>query len=294
MIKLDLFKEIKETAIIALFNDDYLMDKLVLKGGSCIELAYNLHSRSSKDIDFSMEAEFDDKTLEEVTQKIETQYRKFFPDIGYYPFDFKLKNKPRYVADNIKMSGYGLSFKLITLEKYSLYKDDLSQLRSNSEPLGTGVKKDFVIEISKYEYCEQKEIKEIGGHKVYVYSPMLLVFEKLRAICQKMKEYRNREGDLDLPRARDFYDIFLLNTELGPIDYKSKENRDILKQVFDAKDVDLNLLSKVEEKRAIHENDFQTVLQTDFMSSKRIEIFDYYFEYVLGLIDEELEKFWIV
>lgn len=270
IVKLDLFNEIKETAIIALFNDDYLMNKLVLKGGSCIELAYNLHARSSKDIDFSMQGEFDNQALNEVTLKIETQYKKFFNNIGYYPFDFKLKNNPRYLPENIKMSGYALSFKLVSMENYNLYKNDLLKLRNNSIALGAGDKKDFIIEISKYEYCEQKELKEIGGHKVFVYSPMLIVFEKLRAICQKMKEYRNREEDLDLPRARDFYDIYLVDTELGPIDYKLEENRHILEKVFEAKDADLNLLSRVKDKRAIHSNDFQTVLQTDFRDPKRI------------------------
>ena len=32
----------------------------------------------------------------------------------------------------------------------------------------------------------------------------MIICEKLRAICQKMKEYRNNPEDIDLPRARDF------------------------------------------------------------------------------------------
>ena len=69
----------------------------------------------------------------------------------------------------------------------------------------------------------------------------MIICEKLRAICQKMKEYRNNPDDVDLPRARDFWDIYLIQENLPRVDFKLQENREILKRVFEAKDVDLNL-----------------------------------------------------
>ena len=151
----------------------------------------------------------------------------------------------------------------------------------------------FSIDISKYEYVKGKELKELDGHKLYIYPPVLIVCEKLRAICQKMKEYRDNSGDNDLPRARDFYDINIICENLQKVDFKTSENRETLRQVFNAKDVDLNLLLKIKAKRTIHEDDFKSVIATDTKNNRRPEVFDYYFEYVLDLVDD-LEKFWVV
>ena len=144
-----------------------------------------------------------------------------------------------------------------------------------------------------FEYKQNKEKKKIDGKKIYFYPPIMIICEKLRAICQKMKEYRNNPEDIDLPRARDFWDIYLVQENLQKVDFKLQENREILKHVFDAKDVDMNLLLKLEEKRHIHENDFRNVQLTDTANKKYPTHFDFYFEYVLGLIND-LEKFCVV
>ena len=60
MIDAKEFLKIKKLALISLVSDDILIDKLVLKGGTCLELAYKIHCRSSKDIDFSIDNEFSD------------------------------------------------------------------------------------------------------------------------------------------------------------------------------------------------------------------------------------------
>ena len=63
MIDAKEFLKIKKLALISLVSDDILMDKLVLKGGTCLELAYKIHCRSSKDIDFSIDNEFTDAEI---------------------------------------------------------------------------------------------------------------------------------------------------------------------------------------------------------------------------------------
>lgn len=45
------------------------MNKLVLKGGTCLELAYQLNHRASKDIDFSIEDDFSEEELEAFCQQ---------------------------------------------------------------------------------------------------------------------------------------------------------------------------------------------------------------------------------
>ena len=292
MVDVQEFSNIKKLAIISLVSNDILMNKLVLKGGTCLELAYQINSRSSKDIDFSIGNEFSSEELEQIQKELPHIFNANFHPLGYYVFDFKIKNKPVHIQ-NIKMSGYSLSFKVCKLDAYKQYGNNLQKLRDRALDLGASNKNDFVIDISKYEYVANKAQKEIDGCCVYVYPPVMIICEKLRAICQKMKEYRNNPDDVDLPRARDFWDIYLIQENLQKVDFKLEENRNILKHVFDAKDVDMNLLLKVKEKRHIHEDDFQNVRQTDNFGRKYPKVFDFYFEYVLDLINS-LEKFWVV
>ncbi|MBP2658805.1 MAG: hypothetical protein H6Q69_1837 [Firmicutes bacterium] len=63
-------KELKKIVLIALFSDDVLMDKFVLKGGSAIDLIYKIDSRASVDIDVSMENDFSKEELQEIEEGI--------------------------------------------------------------------------------------------------------------------------------------------------------------------------------------------------------------------------------
>lgn len=47
-------------AITALFSNDDLLDRIVLKGGNAMSLVHGLTERSSLDLDFSMEEDFAD------------------------------------------------------------------------------------------------------------------------------------------------------------------------------------------------------------------------------------------
>ena len=42
---------IKRLAIVAMFSDDGLMEKLVLKGGNLLDLVYGISTRASLDVD---------------------------------------------------------------------------------------------------------------------------------------------------------------------------------------------------------------------------------------------------
>lgn len=47
-------KDIRRLVIIALFSDDELMEKFVLKGGNALDVVYNIGTRSSVNIDLSI------------------------------------------------------------------------------------------------------------------------------------------------------------------------------------------------------------------------------------------------
>ena len=51
-VDLDRIEKIKRLAIIAMFSDDDLMERLVLKGGNALDIVYEIGSRASMDLDF--------------------------------------------------------------------------------------------------------------------------------------------------------------------------------------------------------------------------------------------------
>ncbi|EKE03399.1 MAG: hypothetical protein ACD_20C00209G0010 [uncultured bacterium] len=283
-------EKIKKIAIKAIFSDDFLVDRLVLKGGNCIDLAYKLSNRSSIDIDFSMETDFSQDELNEFTDMLQKKFPQYFNEGGYYPFDIKITNRPKLNPKDHKWGGYQLTFKVISHKKYQEFNGGLNQIRKNAIALGKGDSRAFKIDISKFEYCQNKQSFDLDGVMIYIYSPTMTVFEKLRAICQKMAEYEYNPTRKDEPRARDFYDIYIVNEELAKINFKDSENREIITEIFKAKSVPLEFLSKVKEKREVHRDDFISVKATISIASMD---YDFYFDYVLALIDE-LEGFWVI
>lgn len=54
------FVTVRRLIITALFADEKLTEQLVLKGGNALSLVYELSSRTSLDLDFSIAKDFDD------------------------------------------------------------------------------------------------------------------------------------------------------------------------------------------------------------------------------------------
>jgi hypothetical protein len=115
----------------------------------------------------------------------------------------------------------------------------------------------------------------------------MIVCEKLRAICQQMREYgpvvkrTNRTGS---SRARDFIDIYTLMS-VRNFDLTTEQNRELLAQVFAAKRVKLSLLRKVGEYREFHRTSYNSVVDT-VKAGVTLKDFDFYVNFVLGLIEQ--------
>ncbi len=76
----DKLRFIRKLVLIAIFSDDDLMDRFVVKGGSAIDLIYKLDSRASVDIDLSMEDDFSEAELTVVKQKLDVAIRQTFEE----------------------------------------------------------------------------------------------------------------------------------------------------------------------------------------------------------------------
>lgn len=290
MVDVDRLEHIKKIAIIAMFSDDDLMDILVLKGGNAIDIVYGIASRSSLDLDFSIATEFNQVEMSLIKSKFEKALYRVFDEAGYRVFDIKFGERPEDSGPDVPpfWGGYRLEFKLIDKTKYAELENDVQRLRLSAVDVGPGTRKTYRIEISKWEYCDGKNAEELDDYTVYVYTPAMIVLEKLRAICQQMPEYSRFLGkSYETARARDFFDIHTV-VEYFNINLTTSENLNLLKNIFKAKEVPVNLIGNIKEFREYHRPDFIAVENTVKLNI-RIKDFDYYFDYVVNKCNKLLE-----
>jgi hypothetical protein len=282
-----MIEKIRKLIIIAMFSDDDLMTQLVLKGGNAIALVNNKFSRSSLDFDFSMENEFKDEDLSKIGKKIENALSTIFSINNITIFDFKFYKKPEIIKDEYKSfwGGYKAEFKLIDTNKYSPESMDKMRRESISVKKDYTAKRTFEIEISKFEFCTGKKNMDIDGYTIYVYTPEMIVIEKIRAICQQMKEYPLNVGKT--ARSRDFFDIHFL-MKMFKINLLAEENIILIEQIFKAKKVPLKLIARIPDYKEFHQADFISVKSTIIRDVKE---FEYYFNYVSGKT-EPLKILW--
>ena len=275
---------IKKLAVMAMFSDDDLLDKLVLKGGNAMALIHKLTSRESVDLDFSMKHDFPDG-VEAVTARIGTALLRTFRPAGYEPFDLKMAAKPAKLSEDMASfwGGYAVEFKLVTTEQFNAHKDNLEQLRREALSIGQGKK--FLIDISRFEYVEDKQETDLEGYRIYVYSPTMIACEKLRAICQQMAEYapivKRSDGRPGSQRARDFLDIHTLVERLV-LDLVAPKAVDMTREMFALKHVPLAFLGQIEKYREFHRQGFPAV-QATVGPGFELQPFDFYFDYVVAL-----------
>jgi hypothetical protein len=278
---------IRRLIIIAVCSDDVLLETLVLKGGNALNLIHRIGARTSLDIDFSMSGDFED--LNEAERRLARALTDRFDSYGYVVFDCTLVQVPRGELSNPRWGGYYAEFKLLEKTTVQQLGGDLESMRRQALPTVADWQgpRRFRIEISKYEYCEGKEAVEVDDYLCYVYTPVMIAAEKLRAICQQMPEYpyvRFKVG-----RARDFYDIHAIVTARN-LDMSTAEHLDLIRHMFEAKAVPLSWLGKIAETRAFHAQDWPAVRDT---LAEEGPDFDFYFDFVVTLI-QRLQPLWVV
>ena len=78
-----------------------------------------------------------------------------------------------------------------------------------------------------------KKSYDLEGTTIYLYSPLMIVYEKIRASCQQLEDYK-LVGDKT--RARDLYDIYktLTNTRQATLREAvlNQDNFYILENIF--------------------------------------------------------------
>ncbi|WP_321471261.1 nucleotidyl transferase AbiEii/AbiGii toxin family protein [uncultured Paludibaculum sp.] len=278
------FAEIRKLAIVALFSDDELFEQIVLKGGNALNLVYGLSSRTSLDLDFSIENDFTD--LEDTRRRIFRALKDRFASAGFVVFDESFGPKPEVLGPHQQhwWGGYELKFKLIEAAKHTALASNVENLRRNALVIGPEQQRKFSVDMSKHEYCEGKLEREMDAFTIFVYSPAMIVVEKLRAVCQQMPGYALRTHPT--PRARDFYDIWCVINATG---IELAEHLELARHMFAAKQVPLRLLAGIASQREFHRPDWPAVTAS---VSGRVEEFDLYFDFVVEQVSA-LEALWI-
>ncbi|MGD0060083.1 MAG: nucleotidyl transferase AbiEii/AbiGii toxin family protein [Verrucomicrobiia bacterium] len=280
------FQEIRRVVITAVFSDDILFDKLVLKGGNALNIVHQVGVRTSLDIDLSIEGDF--VNVDDAKRRLIKALEDRFDSAGYVVFDSRFLKKPPVPKEgHPDWGGYLIEFKIMEKQRYELLSVNQDALRRMATPVGPGHNRVFHIEISKHEYCKGKIEAEVKAHKIFVYSLPMIVVEKLRAICQQMSEYTLRHPKT--ARARDFLDIYSVLTQ-GDVELSSAENQELIRGMFAAKSVPLMLLGKMEKYREFHRADWDAVTVA---AGVGLEDYDFYFDYVLKKV-KELESLWVV
>ncbi|TAH60080.1 MAG: nucleotidyl transferase AbiEii/AbiGii toxin family protein [Gottschalkiaceae bacterium] len=292
-------EEVRKMIIISLFADDEFYERFVLKGGNAL-LIHNINKRASVDIDVSMSNSFNEQEIEWVRAKLEQTLDETFKRKGHAVIDVTLNKKPKNMPPEKEKfwGGYKLEFKIVSLENKQrlengeIEKNILRQLALESGDIG---KKTFKVDISNYEFCERKVEVEVDGFPIYVYTPIVIIYEKLRAICQQQKEYEEIVKTNLRPRPKDFFDIFTIMEEHGQLNlnikeeiYQEKNLKDLV-EIFSLKKVPLDFLINIEEYREFHREEYAAVKDT-VSPDVKIESFDFYFDYTLklahNLVDE--------
>lgn len=284
--------KIKRVAILALFSEKELSNALVLKGGNVLDLIYDINHRFSMDLDFSIEGDF--RVVRDVQEKLKQALESTFKKHGYEVFDVSLKECPPLVSDDMAhfWGGYKITFKVIRSTDFVLLSNNPDMLRMQALTLGKRQAKPFEIDISKFEFCEPKISASLDGKMIYVYTPEMILFEKLRAICQQLPGYsRIVNSPNRRMRAKDFFDIHSVCNALNP-DLTTARAGVLLGKIFQTKRVPLFFLSHIEESREFHRPDFRNVELT-VKPGYELRDFDFYFDYVLEKADQ-LKPFWEV
>jgi predicted nucleotidyltransferase component of viral defense system len=273
------FQAVRRIAITALFSDDMLFEKIVLKGGNALNLVLGLSDRTSLDLDFSIENDFDD--VDDVRNRTSAALDRRFGAAGYVVFDFKFEPKPaqRREGTSPRWGGYMISFKLMDHEKYASLANNFDAIRRDSLVVGPNQQRVFTVDLSKCEYVKGKRRVDMDDYAIYVYSAEMIAVEKLRAICQQMPEYElNRTPS---PRARDFFDVHLIVSKTG-VELTSEQNLELTRQVFAAKEVSLQLLKKIRDFREFHRPDWESVRTS---TKAPLQEYDFYFDFVASIAD---------
>jgi len=129
-------EQVRRLAITAVFSDDYFFERVVLKGGNALAIALGLGGRSSLDLDFSIENDFENPA--EAAQRLEAALNRRFASVGIVVVISLLVLVRSRHERSSKVGGYLAEFKLLEEARYKKIGDDKQVRGRESMVIGPG------------------------------------------------------------------------------------------------------------------------------------------------------------
>ena len=224
---------------------------------------------------------FKDKDFERLSRVFGEYLNEEFAEIGLVAYDVKFIKKPK-TGSIPEWRGYNLEFKLIEREKFEKFGDDIEAIRRNAIKINESTQEvKYTVDISSYEYVDKAIKKDIDGLILRVYTPEMILIEKVRALCQTMPKYKEIVSSArQKKRARDLYDIWMICQHFKNLNL----TEEVFKNIFAAKRVPLAFLDNFEILREQNREDWEVVRQT-ISHDEETKDYDYYFDFVKNLIE---------
>ncbi len=303
-------KELQQIVLrsIAIFNERGYWE-LVLKGGSALEMFYN-HPRYSQDMDFSISAAISDSSTDwkQYIEELINIFKDELSAVNHIVVTYNTK-PPK---DGLP-SDFGRTFQMkIKITHHTAYTEARLKClkKANHHPVETCVAERISknpttyrtvhIDISDKEYTEPAVIQNLpNGYTIKVYTPVMIICEKLRAICQNTTQYLQRYNlEPRTSRVRDFFDIYHIQEKYSP-SWKDKDNLKILQEIFRVKNMPISLLNSISLLNLIQSTEVREINYTkrtwQYKKLKdtvktNLEDFEFYYSYVVKLTQEILDN----
>lgn len=272
--------EIRLTVIKAIFSTPQLEDILTLKGGNAMKLQ-GLTDRESQDLDFSIKENIR-LSKEQDGPLFLNRLQNEFNQLGYQVVSFKFEEKPSTKKEWTPpfWGGYKIDFSILKEEVFSnLSEAQLKNINAFAESIEDGKKK-IQIDLSFDEYTDPRIKETIDDIDVYLYSPLMIIYEKIRASCQQLPEYT---VGMNKKRARDLFDIYTILTNIKHIDLYDEvlnpDNLYIIDKMFSIKNVSIELIPKIETIKEELRDDYLNKVIPQVPGDQSTPDFDYLFEF---------------
>ena len=205
-----------------------------------------------------------------------------FNQLGYQVVSFKFEEKPSTKKEWTPpfWGGYKIDFSILKEEVFSnLSEAQLKNINAFAESIEDGKKK-IQIDLSFDEYTDPRIKETIDDIDVYLYSPLMIIYEKIRASCQQLPEYT---VGMNKKRARDLFDIYTILTNIKHIDLYDEvlnpDNLYIIDKMFSIKDVSIELIPKIETIKEELREDYLNKVIPQVPGDQSTPDFDYLFEF---------------
>ena len=149
----DFYFRLRTELIIAIYSDDVLAEKLVLKGGNALNVIHRIGSRTSLDLDCSMAGDLDD--AETIEARLFQAIRERMQPLGLVVFDENFGPRPQNRAElaDPRWGGYSAQFKLTDKTSLANAGADLSPVRRSARTVEPDPQSGriFHIELSSFD-----------------------------------------------------------------------------------------------------------------------------------------------